>query len=72
MTNYAKIIALCGRRFLSGAVVPVGGGAGVCRSAVQLGVMYSDGQGVPQNDAEAVRWYRLAAEQGHAEAQFSR
>jgi TPR repeat protein len=37
-----------------------------------LGVMYSDGQGVPQNDAEAVRWYRLAAEQGHAGAQFSR
>ena len=24
---------------------------------------------MPQNDAEAVRWYRLAAEQGHAGAQ---
>ena len=34
-----------------------------------LGVMYHNGQGVPQDDAEAVRWYRLAAEQGHADAQ---
>ena len=28
------------------------------------------GNGVPKDDAEAVRWYRLAAEQGNAEAQF--
>ena len=34
-----------------------------------LGVMYANGEGVPQDDAEAVQWYRLAAEQGHAEAQ---
>ena len=33
--------------------------------------MYSRGLGVPQNDAEAVRWYRLAAEQGGADAQFN-
>ena len=26
--------------------------------------MYATGQGVPQDDAEAVRWYRLAAEDG--------
>ena len=26
-----------------------------------LGVRYADGEGVPQDDAEAVRWYRLAA-----------
>jgi hypothetical protein len=31
--------------------------------------MYARGQGVPQNYAEAVRWYRLAAEQGNAPAQ---
>ena len=29
-----------------------------------LGFMYDHGQGVPQDYAEAVRWYRLAAEQG--------
>ncbi len=34
-----------------------------------LGFMYSNGEGVPQDDKEAVRWYRLAAVQGHAPAQ---
>jgi len=34
-----------------------------------LGFMYSNGRGVAQDDAVAVRWYRLAAEQGHASAQ---
>ncbi len=36
-----------------------------------LGVMYSYGRGVPQNDAEAVKWYRKAAEQGFAQAQYN-
>ena len=36
-----------------------------------LGVMYDEGQGVPQDDAEAVKWYRLAADQGLAEAQYN-
>ncbi len=34
-----------------------------------LGVMYNNGQGVPEDDAEAVKWFRKAAEQGYAEAQ---
>ena len=34
-----------------------------------LGFMYDNGRGVAQNDAEAVRWYRKAAEQGDAGAQ---
>jgi hypothetical protein len=33
--------------------------------------MYDDGQGVPQDDKEAARWYRAAAEQGAAGAQFN-
>ena len=33
--------------------------------------MYSFGRGVPQNDAEAVKWYRKAAEQGFAQAQYN-
>ncbi len=33
--------------------------------------MYDNGQGVPEDDAEAVRWYRLAADQGNATAQFN-
>jgi TPR repeat protein len=33
--------------------------------------MFDTGRGVAQDDAEAARWYRLAAEQGHAGAQFN-
>jgi hypothetical protein len=36
-----------------------------------VGYMYENGLGVPQIDAEAVRWYRKAADQGHAPAQAS-
>jgi len=31
--------------------------------------MYDEGKGVPQNDKTAVKWYRLAAKQGDADAQ---
>ena len=34
-----------------------------------LGKMYYDGQGVPQDYAEALKWSRKAAEQGNADAQ---
>ena len=34
-----------------------------------LGVAYHDGEGVPQDYAEAVRWWRKAAEQGNLMAQ---
>ena len=33
--------------------------------------MYGTGRGVPQDFVEAARWFRLAAEQGMAEAQAS-
>ena len=36
-----------------------------------LGEMYNYGRGVPEDAAEAVKWYRKAAEQGLAEAQFN-
>ena len=32
---------------------------------------YHKGKGVPKNKAEAVKWYRKAAEQGDADAQFN-
>ena len=38
---------------------------GFAASQTLLGVMYYLGEGVPENDAEAVKWYRLAAEQGN-------
>ena len=51
----------------------------VCRTAAEqahavaqfiLGTMYYFGNGIPQDYAEAVRWYRAAAEQGYASAQW--
>ena len=33
--------------------------------------MYRKGDGVPQDDKTAVKWYRLAAEQGFANSQFN-
>jgi TPR repeat protein len=32
--------------------------------------MYKYGKGVPKDYAEAVKWFRKAAEQGHAKAQY--
>ena len=40
-------------------------------SQYNLGVMYAEGRGVPQDDAKAVKWYRRAAAQGHAWAQYN-
>ena len=42
---------------------------GDANAQYDLGVMYRTGEGVLQDDTEAVRWYRLAAEQGDAGAQ---
>ena len=33
-----------------------------------VGMMYRDGTGVAQDDAEAAKWFLMAAEQGHANA----
>jgi TPR repeat protein len=35
-----------------------------------VGSIYDYGQGVPQDDAEAVKWYERAAEQGSAKGQY--
>ena len=43
--------------------------AGDAQAQYNLGLMYRNGQGVLQDDAKAVRLYRLAAEQGYALAQ---
>ena len=33
--------------------------------------MYAEGEGVPEDACEVVRWWRLAADQGHAAAQIN-
>ena len=45
--------------------------AGNAAAQYNLGVMYDNGQGVPQDDVEAVRWLRLAADQGYVSAQLA-
>ncbi len=40
-------------------------------SQFNLGVMYSQGQGVSQDYKEALRWYLAAAEQGYSSAQVA-
>lgn len=40
-------------------------------SQYNLALMYNKGVGVPQDDAEALKWYLKAAEQGHALAQYN-
>lgn len=44
---------------------------GIPRAQNNLGVLYRDGQGVRQNNREAVRLFRAAAAQGHMLAQFN-
>ncbi len=43
---------------------------GDARAQLYLGYMYDSGRGVPQDHAEALRWYRKAAEQGDTFAQL--
>ena len=42
---------------------------GAAYAQYNLGIMYANGVDVPENDAEAVKWYRKAADQGDAFAQ---
>ena len=42
---------------------------GYAGAQFNLGVMYENGDGIKQDDFEAVKWYRKAAEQGYANAQ---
>jgi len=41
---------------------------GNARAQNNLGHMYYNGEGVPQDDVEAVKWFRLAADQGNNSA----
>jgi len=44
---------------------------GDAEAQFNLGVMYDDGEGVPQDYKEAFKWYTKSAEQGVAEAQHN-
>ena len=38
---------------------------GLARAQFNLGLMYSDGEGVPKDPIRAYSWWNLAAAQGH-------
>ena len=59
-----------GRR-RGGALVSPRRRAGPRHGAATISGACTTGEGVPEDDTEAVRWYRLAAEQGHARAQYN-
>jgi TPR repeat protein len=44
---------------------------GSANAQFNLGAMYDSGDGVPEDDAEAAKWYHQAADQGHVNAQFN-
>ena len=44
---------------------------GDARAQFNLGLMYDNGEGVPQDYKSALKWYTLAAEQGHADALYN-
>ena len=37
---------------------------GYANAQYNLGIMYANGSGVPEDDVKAVKWFRLADEQG--------
>ena len=39
-------------------------------ASYRLARMYDHGEGAPEDDVEAVKWYRVAAQQGHPSAQY--
>jgi len=44
---------------------------GLAAAQYNLALKYDFGKGVPENDAEAVKWYRKAADQGYVKAQYN-
>ena len=55
---------------LTGTIARVPGYLAAVEFSPALGQSYEHGRGVPKDYAEALRWYRLAAEQGDPFAQF--
>ena len=70
-TPVARIFASATMLLVTMGTLPAWAQTGDASAQFNLGLKYDYGQGVPEDDTEAVRWYRLAAEQGLAEAQFN-
>ena len=55
----------------SGEMVSQSRRAESCRGSIQFGRLLLQGEGVAKDQVEAVKWYRKAAEQNYAEAQYN-
>ncbi|MBF0291959.1 MAG: sel1 repeat family protein [Nitrospinae bacterium] len=44
---------------------------GNAEAQLNIAYMYREGQGVPQDDAEAAKWFQKSADQGDADAQYN-
>jgi uncharacterized protein len=53
------------------ATLRVRANAGDADAQTSLAIAYFNGEGIPQDDAQAMLWFRKAAEQGDAAAQFN-
>ena len=53
------------------AALRVQANAGDADAQTSLAIAYFNGEGIPQDDAQAMLWFRKAAEQGDADAQFN-
>ena len=65
-----QLLAEARRRGLIGPVIRQAAEQGDAEAQLALGLTYDNGKSVIEDDAEAVRWYRLAAEQGLDAAQY--
>ncbi len=59
--DYSKALVLFKRSYAAGEL----------RAANHMGLMYRDGKGVAKNKKEALKWFKLAAEKGDADAQYN-
>lgn len=60
----SRLVGWCTRRHPKIDALRARAERGDADAQYDLGVTYVDGRGVSQDDAEAMRWYRLTAEQG--------
>src|SRR5260370_9731325 len=76
MFSFVTVVVLSALLFQSGApgeIATLKGRAeeGDSRAQVKVGIAYASGNGVPANDAEAVKWFQKAAGNGNASGEYS-
>ena len=70
LRNFVLTLCICSSVFGQDPELVERAEGGDAIAQFNLGLMYDNGEGVPEDDTQAVKWYRLAADQGNAFAQF--